>query len=108
MTEPEADSFIDVATPIGFAVRCSHAWWDHIVSIKHPVMRQREDLVVAALRHPVQVRRSRRDSAVYLFYAVEREGRWTCAVVRRENGSGFLITAYPTDAIKEGDPVWPV
>lgn len=23
------------------------------------------------------------------------------------NGDGFLITAYPTDAIKEGELVWP-
>ena len=29
-----------------------------------------------------------------------------CAVARREDGSGFLITAYPTDAVKAGESVW--
>ena len=28
-----------------------------------------------------------------------------CAVARREDGSGFLITAYPTDAVKAGESV---
>jgi hypothetical protein len=25
----------------------------------------------------------------------------------REGRAGFLITAYPTDAIKEGEKIWP-
>ncbi len=29
--------------------------------------------------------------------------RWVCALTRRLNGEGFLITAYPTDTIKERD-----
>ena len=28
------------------------------------------------------------------------------AVAKRLNGEGFLITAYPTDAIKEGEQIW--
>jgi hypothetical protein len=27
-------------------------------------------------------------------------------VTRRLNGDGFLITAYPTDAIKQGELIW--
>ncbi|MEO0080866.1 MAG: hypothetical protein ABIL25_01070 [candidate division WOR-3 bacterium] len=41
-----------------------------------------------------------------LFYRVERPGRWTCAVVKRPGSEGFLITAYPTDAVKEGEQIW--
>jgi hypothetical protein len=37
----------------------------------------------------------------------EQAGRWACAVARRNDNGGFLITAYPTDAIKEGVRVWP-
>jgi hypothetical protein len=44
---------------------------------------------------------------VFLFYKLEREERWVCAVARRLNSEGFLITAYVTDAIKEGTQVWP-
>lgn len=32
--------------------------------------------------------------------------RWLCAVTRREDGTGFLITAYPTDAVKAGETIW--
>jgi hypothetical protein len=67
----------------------------------------RELNIESVLATPDEVRRSRKDQAVYLFYKLERDGRWLCAVVKRLNGDGFLITAYPTDAIKEGEPIWP-
>ena len=55
---------------------------------------------------PEEVRRSRRDEGVLLFY--RRHGaHWLAAVVRRLNGDGFLVTAYRTDRIKEGEPIWP-
>jgi hypothetical protein len=56
------DLFFEVMTPLGFRVRVTHAYWELIITIKHPVMAGRED--------------------------------------------GFLITAYPTEAIKEGVSVW--
>jgi hypothetical protein len=45
--------------------------------------------------------RFRHDPQVLLFYKAESPDRWICAVVKR-NGEGFLVTADPTDAIKEG------
>lgn len=65
-----------------------------------------EDFVQLALSAPDEVRRSSRDAGVLLFYRVRREERWVVAVARRLNGDGFLITAYQTDAIKEGETVW--
>ena len=47
-------------------------------------------------------RRSRSDPEVLLFYKTEAPKRWTCAVAKRLEDRAFLITAYPTDAIKEG------
>jgi len=44
---------------------------------------------------------------VLLFYKAEAPKRWTCAVVKRTQNEGFLVTAYPTDAIKEGVRIWP-
>jgi hypothetical protein len=32
--------------------------------------------------------------------------RWLCAVVQRDDDAGFLITAYPTDAVKAGETIW--
>ena len=69
-------------------------------------MQEREADVQQALRDPEQIRRSHSDPSVYLFYRVERPGRWICAVAKRLNEEGFLITTYPTDAIKEGEQIW--
>ena len=58
------------------------------------------------LANPDEIRRSSRDPNVLLFYLVLKENRWVVAVSRRLNGNGFLITAYQTDAIKEGELLW--
>ena len=70
-------------------------------------MAGREKDVKEALRNPEEIRLSRSDTGVYLFYKSERVGRWVCAVTKRLDGDGFLITAYPTDAVKEGEQIWP-
>jgi len=100
------DVLFEVMTPLGFRVRVTHGYWDLIVSIKHPVMAGREDDVRNALENPDEIRQSKSDEDVYLFYKAEREKRWICAVSRQTGESGFLITTYPTDAIKEGVQVW--
>jgi hypothetical protein len=108
MNEAHADAILfEVMTPLGFRVRVTEAAWTRVIMMKHPVMQGRLDAVQRILQHPEEIRRSRRDVAVYLFYRLERLGRWLCVVVKRLNGDGFLITTYPTDAIKEGEQVWP-
>lgn len=77
-----------------------------IVTIKHPVMRGRETDVQDTLKRPDEIRQSRNDPTVHLFYKLESPKRWICAVVKRLNGDGFLITTFPTDAIKEGQLIW--
>jgi hypothetical protein len=104
---PRQDLFFEVPTPLGFSVRVTRAYWQRIVSIKHPTMAGQETSVQASLRQPEEVRVSRSDPTVYLFYRTERPGRLVCAVAKRLNGEGFLLTAYPTYAIKEGTRVWP-
>ena len=96
----------EATTPIGLNVDVLRERWSLIVSTKHPVMSGHEDDVRAALERPDEVRRSRRDPDVLLFYRLERPGRWTCAVIRRTDEDGLLITAYPTDAVKEGEQIW--
>jgi hypothetical protein len=68
-------------------------------------MRGHDQDVRFALVEPDEIRRSRKDRDIFLFY---RRGqfRWICAVAKRENGEGFLVTAYPTDNVKIGDVVW--
>jgi hypothetical protein len=101
------DLLFEIKTPLGFRVRVTQAYWELISTIKHPVMKGHEDDVKESLENPDEIRLSKRDPAVYLFYKSKRIGRWVCAVTKRLNGYGFLITAYPTDTVKEGERVWP-
>jgi hypothetical protein len=67
-------------------------------------MRGKDNIVKQTLSDPEEIRESKTDPLVYLFY--KNFDRRYCVVVKIENGSGFLITAYPVDAIKEGTMVW--
>jgi hypothetical protein len=63
------------------------------------------EAVKQTLVEPDEIRQSKGDDKVFLFYRTDGK-RWICAVVRQLNGEGFLITTYPTNSIKEGKPVW--
>ena len=78
-----------------------------IATTKHPVMAGRESSVKMALETPDEVRQSRIDPEVLLFYKAEAARRWVCAVAKLADHEAFLVTAYPTDAIKEGIRIWP-
>ena len=89
------------------SVRVTLSYWDMIVTIKHPVMANHDKEVKETFEDPDEIRVSRSDSKVFLFYKAQRPGRWICAVTKRLDGEGFLVTTYPTDAIKEGERIWP-
>ena len=94
------------STPLGFTVSVMAEQWEKIVTFKHPVMSGRERDIQGTLESPEEIRRSRKDPSVYLFYRTERPKRWLCAVAKKLEGEGFLITAYVTDAVKIGESVW--
>jgi len=106
MVELENKLLFEVQTPINFSVRTTTSYWNLIENVKHPTMKGKEDLVINILEKPDEIRQSEKDSSVYLFYKMEYVKRWTCAVAKRLNGDGFLITAYPTNSIKEGLRIW--
>jgi len=72
--------------------------------MKHPVMKGKEDTVQAVLREPSEIRQSKTDKEVYLYY--KQFDKLYCVVARHLGSEGFLITAYPTDKVKEGDVIW--
>lgn len=97
-----------VPTRLGCTVRITEVQWTAIVS-KHPVMVGRELDVQRALLLPDEIRRSKRDPSVFLFYRLDRPRRWVCAVIKQTAADdAFVVTAYPTDAIKIGDVVYRV
>jgi hypothetical protein len=95
----------EVETPIGYRVRTTVEYWEFLVGSKHPTLCGRHGDIMRVLAEPEQVRQSRTDPTIHLFYRSEA-ARWLCAVTRRLNGHGFLVTAYPTDSIKAGVTVW--
>lgn len=95
----------EVMTPLGFRVHCHKSYWVNKIVAQHPVMKERVEDVKRALSDPDEVRLSRTDEGVYLFYTAD-DKRLVCAVARATSGSGFLITAYPTDKVKEGKTIW--
>jgi hypothetical protein len=104
---PHTDVLFEVRTPLGFSVRVTRARWELITSTKHPVMAGRESSVRLALESPDEIRQSRTDPDVLLFYKAEGARRWVCAITKHAPDEAFLVTAYPTDAIKEGIRIWP-
>jgi len=103
--ERHSEVLFGALTPLGFSVRVTRERWRLITTVKHPVMIGHDG--EAGLEPPEQIRQSRSDPEVLLFYSGTGAHRWVCAVAKRATDPGFLITAYPTDAIKEGTQIWP-
>jgi len=95
---------IEVITPLNVKVRATKEYWDYIVNIKHPSMKNKEDIVKETLLNPEEICKSKIDQNVYLYY--RQFDRIYCTVVKHMGEEGFLITAYPTDKIKEGERIW--
>jgi len=96
----------EASTPLGFTVSVMAEQLKKIVTFKHPIISGRERDIRKTLENPEEGRRSRKDPSAYLFYRAERPKRWLCAVAKKLEEEGFLITAYVTDAIKIGESVW--
>ena len=70
---PANEVLFEVDTPLGFSVRVTKTVWTLITSVKHPVMAGREESVRETLQSPDEIRVSRVDPSVYLFYRSERK-----------------------------------
>ncbi len=95
-----------VKSRLGFSVRTTRGYWALITHVKHPSLTGQERAVIRTLLDPDQIRVSKVDRAVYLFYrALGR--KHLCVVAKRVDArNGFIITAYITEKIKEGRVVW--
>ena len=100
------DVLFEAETPLGFTVRTTARYWELITTVKHPVMQGKLEAVRQTLLNPDEVRQSKSDEHVYLFYREDGTKRWVCAITKRLDTIGFLVTAYRTSAIKEGTVLW--
>ena len=93
----------------GRTVRLTDERLAHI--LEHTEMVGMEDELERILPTPSEVRVSRSDDSVWLFYEFYARtrlgGKWLCVVVKYLPTDAFVITAYLTDAVKAGEILWP-
>ncbi len=94
----------EVNTPIGLKVRTTQGYWN-LIQIKHPEIKGKLLLIKQTLKMPDLVTKSKSDKSVLLFYR-KINGYWLCVVTKTTVLDGFIITAYITDKIKEGEKIW--
>jgi len=95
----------EVKSKLGILVDTTKIYWDVITHTKHPTLRGRESDVKRVLSEPDEIRSSKKDKSVLLFYR-KFDNRYLCVVVRFFKKRGFIITAYWTKKIKEGELKW--
>ena len=70
-----------------------------------------EEKIPEVLARPDRVVRSRFDPESELFYVWKTRTRvgpkYLCVVVVVKPNDAFVLTAYPTDAVKKGQVLWP-
>ncbi|MCK4428953.1 MAG: DUF4258 domain-containing protein [Candidatus Aenigmarchaeota archaeon] len=101
------DKKFKVATQLKILVSVTNEYWDYITTIKHPHIRSKENEIINTLKNPEIIRQSKRDKNVYLFYRKTiyySKQYYLCVIINKEKG--FVITAYITDKIKEGEEIW--
>jgi hypothetical protein len=100
-----SDIVFEVKSKLGALVATTRYYWDIIIHIKHPSIQGKEKQVKETLGFPDEIRTSKKDPGVYLFYK-KYSRKFLCVVARINTGKGFIITVYYTDKIKEGELKW--
>jgi hypothetical protein len=94
---------------LGRSVRLTDERRAHI--LQHQEMAGMEAEIERVLQSPAEVRVSRSDNTVQLFYEFYAQtlvgGKWLCVVVKYSLDDGFVVTAYLTDQLKAGETIWP-
>lgn len=98
-------AYFKVQSKLGILVSTTKTYWDIITHIKHPTIKGKEAEVKQAIGNPDEIRVSKKDKTALLFYKM-LERRYLCVVVRFFKKRGFIVTAYWTRKIKEGELKW--
>ena len=96
--------YFKAKTPLHVEITTTKRYWDYLISKKHRVIQGKENIVIQTLSDPDKIRKSKVDENVFLYY--KQFDRLYCVVSKHIGEKGFLITAYPTDKVKEGEIIW--
>lgn len=100
-----AELEFEVTCVLGKQISVTPAYWRKIIRFKHPAMAGKEAEVQQTLTDADEVRESKSDATVRLYYRAAGDNH-LCVVVKHLNGDGFIITTYFTERIKEGTTLW--
>jgi hypothetical protein len=93
----------------GLAIRLTDERRAHI--LEHPEMAGMEAAIEETLLRPERVVQSFSDPQARLYYRFYFRtmvgGKFLCVVVKTLGADAFVLTAYLTDRIKKGVPLWP-
>ena len=95
----------EVKSVLGKGIRTTEDYWKLISEVKHPIIRRYEEEVKEAIKNPDEVRRSKKDFSVFLYYK-KYDNLFICVLVRHLNNEGYIITAYVADKMKKGEVIW--
>lgn len=100
------DVLFEIKTPLDVTVRTTKSYWKIITTVKHPSVLKYTKEVKKALKEPDIIRRSKQDPRVHLYY--RSIGKiYVCVVADHlDEKEGYIITAYLTDRIKEGEQIY--
>ena len=91
------------------SVRLTDERLAHIM--EHAELVGMEDEIERLLQSPTEVRQSRSDDNVMLFYEFYTRtrfgGKWLCGVVKYLPNDAVVVTAYLTNTVKAGEVIWP-
>ena len=91
---------------MGHRVSLTRDRWREIVRFKHPALAGHEAEVRECVRDPEVIRSSAKNPAVHLYYRSSALG-YVCVVVGGDDlQERFVITAYFTATLKEGQDLW--
>lgn len=62
------EAFLEVKTPLNVLVRTTKEYWNYLIEVKHPYMKDKQNEVVKTLSEPDMIRVSKIDNEVFLYY----------------------------------------
>ena len=95
------DIYFETISKLDKRVYVTKTRWNLIIKTKHLEFEGKEKDIKETLTNPDEIRLSKSDDSVYLYY--RHYGKLSLSVVvKHKDGEGFIITTYYTDRIKEG------
>lgn len=96
-----------VSSPLGYVVVLTRNRWREIIRFKHPAVAKCQDEARQCVSQPDVIRSSAKNPNVHLYYLQLKTQQYLCVVIAPgQSEERFVVTAYLTTRLKEGDVLW--